>query len=71
MPITFQIDTARCLVVTKATGIVGAHDLLQLIEEKDAADAATFALLFDARDVQLDLSTEELGRIAAEGTRST
>ena len=56
-------------MLTTATGIVTQQDLLRHLQEKEEAGVFCYAQLFDAIDVQLDLSVQDLHRIAGEARR--
>ena len=71
MPIKFSSDHGTKAIVTTATGIVSCEDILNHIEAKVVADVLTYAELFDARDVTLDVSIAELNVIAKEAREAT
>lgn len=69
MPITFHINSSSKVVQSKATGIVGYVDLVEHLEAKEELAVHSFAEIFDARNVKLDLSIGDLLRIAAQVRR--
>ena len=66
MPISFTLEAGNSLVHSRATGIVSFEDALAHIKEKGTISAMGHPELFDARDVTLDFSMEELRSIAEE-----
>lgn len=64
MPITFKVD--QKVVFTTARGILSYTKVLDHILAKREAEVVTLPELFDARDVTLDLSADELKSIASE-----
>src|SRR5688572_16417611 len=69
MSVTYTVDERRELVVTTARGIVTFSELMDHIAAKERAGLAAKAELFDARDVALDLSKDQLNQLA-ERSRS-
>lgn len=69
MPITFQLDPQHSVLLIRATGIVTFEEIIGFLREKDQAGASHLPQLFDATDVQLDLSIQDLHRIAGEARR--
>lgn len=65
MPTTFSVDHERKTILTTASGILSLEEALDHLKAKAAAGAVTYAELFDARDVSLDFSVQDLMRIAA------
>jgi hypothetical protein len=66
MPITFRAEHGAKVIVTTATGIVSCADILDHIQAKVVSDVLSYAELFDARDVTLDVSVAELKSIAVK-----
>lgn len=71
MPITFSSDHGANAILTTATGIVSCGDILKHIEAKVVADVMSYAELFDARDVTLDISITEVNVIARKVREAT
>jgi len=70
MPVTFKVDTVSGAVLTTARGIVSYAELLDHINAKLERGLITRAELFDARDINLDLSLSELQGIADQTKRA-
>lgn len=68
MPITFTIEQE--VIFTEARGILSYADVLDHISAKETKEVFTLPELFDARDVTLDLSVEDLKAIAAAVAKS-
>ena len=66
MPVTFRGDRSNGVIVTVARGIVSYAELVKHIDAKAKKGVAARAELFDARDVTLDLSLQELKQLAAK-----
>ena len=66
MPVTFQVDKSGGAVFTTARGIVSYTELLDHIAAKLERGLIARAELFDARDINLDLSLSELQGIAEQ-----
>src|SRR5437868_7452938 len=66
MPIDHRIDPSAKTIHATAKGILTIHEILKYVADRSEANALTFAELFDARDVTLDLSITDLQRIAKE-----
>lgn len=71
MPIAFRSEHGTKTILTTATGIVSCADILDHIQAKVVADLVTYAELFDARDVTLDVSIAELHLIAESAREAT
>lgn len=71
MPITFRSEHGTKTILTTATGIVTCAEILDHINAKVTADVLTYAELFDARDVTLDVSIAELNLIAKKVREAT
>ena len=65
-PIVFTIAHSAKAIFTTATGIVELADILAHIQAKAIAGVLSYAELFDARKIVLDLSIPELFVIASE-----
>lgn len=66
MPIDHRIDASGKLIHATAKGILTIDEILKYVAARSAANALTYAELFDARDVTLDLSIADLHHIAKE-----
>ncbi len=66
MPITFTVDFTSKTIYTTAVGTIDFADLVVHLRAKDKANLLSYAELFDARDVLLDVSASELREIADE-----
>jgi hypothetical protein len=66
MPIHLQFDAASGCVLSTATGIVAVKEVEAHVHAKAAANVHSKPEIVDARDVTLDLSTEDLKHIAEE-----
>jgi len=64
MPISFSIDPAAGTLYSVATGIVSYDDVVNHLDAKAKSKALSYAELFDAREVTLNLSISDLQRIA-------
>jgi len=64
MPIIFQFDEATSCVCSTAHGIVAVEEIEAHLRMKAEAQLLSKPEIFDARDVTLDLSTEDLKHIA-------
>lgn len=64
MPITFHIDPESQTIHSTATGTVVYDELLNHLNAKKEIKLLNYAELFDARDVQMDLSMVDLHLIA-------
>jgi hypothetical protein len=69
MPITFQLNPQHSVLLVRAAGIVTFDEIIDFLREKEEAGVFETPQLFDARDVQLDLSVQDLHRIAGEARR--
>jgi hypothetical protein len=74
MAITFHTEAAGHVIRTRAKGIVTCADILSHLKAKTDKGLLTYGEVFDARDVILDLSHDDLHQIAhavqkATGTR--
>jgi hypothetical protein len=65
MPIILQLDEVSGCVCSTAHGIVAVEEIEAHVQAKAAADVLSKPEVFDARDVTLDLSVEDLKHIAA------
>ncbi len=65
MPIQLQFDEVSGCVFSTAHGIVVVEEVEEHIRAKAAANMHSQPEIFDARDVTLDLSTEDLKHIAS------
>jgi len=64
MPITFVVESDTRHVRTTATGTVTYDDALAHLAAKQASGVVAWPEIFDARDVLLDFTTEDLVRLA-------
>lgn len=60
MPVSFVVDSSSNAVLTTASGIVCYDELVQHIQSKKSSGLMCLPELFDARDINLDLSTSQL-----------
>lgn len=68
---TFEVDHERAVILISAKGIVTLHDILTNLKEREEVGAACYSQLVDGRDVQLDLSIQDLPKIASATRKST
>src|SRR5688572_13229243 len=64
MAITFTVDPSKRAIFAAATGIVSRQDVLDHLQSKVGLRVTAFHELFDARNVTLDLSSNDLVVIA-------
>ncbi len=71
MPVSTSFDHEAKTIHTTASGIVSCDEILDHVERKRLATAFSYAEVFDARGVTLDLSISDLHTIAAEVRAAT
>lgn len=60
MPVTYEIDAARHLVWTVATGVVTYAEVARHLAEEERDDALGLAEVIDARGATTDLTAEQV-----------
>lgn len=69
MPIALQVDLTRGFVLSVATGVLSYDEIARHLERKVQANVMGLPEVFDARDIKLGLSIQDLQRVAEEVRR--
>jgi hypothetical protein len=69
VPIVFTADHARRRIDVRLTGVVGYEEMLDFVERRAAAGAATYDQIFNALGGRWRLSRTEIDALMAETAR--